>query len=166
MNEIEFNSCVDDYSDSLYRFILKISKNKEDAKDIVQTAFEKLWIHRNKVELLKAKSYLFTIAYHLMIDQLRKEAKMVQTDNFDENLNAATPAHSDLKQILLKAINNLNPTQKALILLKDYEGYAYKEIGEIMQLSETQVKVYLHRARLILKNKLLSIEKISVPQND
>ena len=166
MNEIEFNSCVDDYSDSLYRFILKISKNKEDAKDIVQTAFEKLWIHRNKVELLKAKSYLFTVAYHLMIDQLRKEAKMVQTDNFDENLNAATPAHSDLKQILLKAIYNLNPTQKALILLKDYEGYAYKEIGEIMQLSETQVKVYLHRARLILKNKLLSIEKISVPQND
>ena len=166
MNETEFNSCVDDYSDSLYRFILKISKNKEDAKDIVQTAFEKLWIHRNKVELLKAKSYLFTVAYHLMIDQLRKEAKMVQTDNFDENLNAATPAHSDLKQILLKAINNLNPTQKALILLKDYEGYAYKEIGEIMQLSETQVKVYLHRARLILKNKLLSIEKISVPQND
>lgn len=166
MNEIEFNSCVDDYSDSLYRFILKISKNKEDAKDIVQTAFEKLWIHRNKVELLKAKSYLFTVAYHLMIDQLRKEAKMVQTDNFDENLNAATPAHSDLKQILLKAINNLNPTQKALILLKDYEGYAYKEIGEIMQLSESQVKVYLHRARLILKNKLLSIEKISVPQND
>lgn len=166
MNEIEFNSCVDDYSDSLYRFILKISNNKEDAKDIVQTAFEKLWIHRNKVELLKAKSYLFTVAYHLMIDQLRKEAKMVQTDNFDENLNAATPAHSDLKQILLKAINNLNPTQKALILLKDYEGYAYKEIGEIMQLSETQVKVYLHRARLILKNKLLSIEKISVPQND
>lgn len=166
MNEIEFNSCVDDYSDSLYRFILKISKNKEDAKDIVQTAFEKLWIHRNKVELLKAKSYLFTVAYHLMIDQLRKEAKMVQTDNFDENLNAVTPAHSDLKQILLKAINNLNPTQKALILLKDYEGYAYKEIGEIMQLSETQVKVYLHRARLILKNKLLSIEKISVPQND
>ena len=166
MNEIEFNSCVDDYSDSLYRFILKISKNKEDAKDIVQTAFEKLWIHRNKVELLKAKSYLFTVAYHLMIDQLRKEAKMVQTDNFDENLNAATPAHSDLKQILLKAINNLNPTQKALILLKDYEGYAYKEIGEIMQLSEIQVKVYLHRARLILKNKLLSIEKISVPQND
>ena len=166
MNEIEFNSCVDDYSDSLYRFILKISKNKEDAKDIVQTAFEKLWIQRNKVELLKAKSYLFTVAYHLMIDQLRKEAKMVQTDDFDENLNAATPAHSDLKQILLKAINNLNPTQKALILLKDYEGYAYKEIGEIMQLSETQVKVYLHRARLILKNKLLSIEKISVPQND
>ncbi len=166
MNEIEFNSCVDDYSDSLYRFILKISKNKEDAKDIVQTAFEKLWIHRNKVELLKAKSYLFTVAYHLMIDQLRKVTKMVQTDNFDENLNAATPAHSDLKQILLKAINNLNPTQKALILLKDYEGYAYKEIGEIMQLSETQVKVYLHRARLILKNKLLSIEKISVPQND
>ena len=67
----------------------------------------------------------------------------------------------ELNQLLLQAINNLNPTQKSLILLKDYEGYTYQEIGEIMQLSESQVKVYLHRARLILKNKLTHVEKMS-----
>jgi RNA polymerase sigma-70 factor (ECF subfamily) len=54
----------------------------------------------------------------------------------------------------MRAINELNPIQKSLVLLKDYEGYSYQEIGEIMHLSESQVKVYLHRARLILKNKL------------
>jgi RNA polymerase sigma-70 factor (ECF subfamily) len=101
------------------------------------------------------------VAYHLMIDQLRKESKIVMTDSFDENANAITQGSSELKQLLLEAINNLNPTQKSLILLKDYEGYTYQEIGEIMQLSESQVKVYLHRARQILKNRLTHLEKMS-----
>jgi RNA polymerase sigma factor (sigma-70 family) len=68
---------------------------------------------------------------------------------------------SELKQNLLSAINQLNPTQKSLVLLKDYEGYSYQEIGEIMNLSESQVKVYLHRARLFLKTKLLELEKVN-----
>jgi len=161
MTDLEFNICVDDYSDGVYRFILKISKNKEDTRDIVQTAFEKLWVNREKVKTLKAKSYLYTVAYHLMIDQLRKESKIIMTDSFDENANAITQGSSELKQLLLEAINNLNPTQKSLILLKDYEGYTYQEIGEIMQLSESQVKVYLHRARQILKNRLTHLEKMS-----
>jgi DNA-directed RNA polymerase specialized sigma24 family protein len=62
---------------------------------------------------------------------------------------------------LLSAINQLNPTQKSLVLLKDYEGYSYQEIGEIMNLSESQVKVYLHRARLFLKTQLLELEKVN-----
>jgi RNA polymerase sigma-70 factor (ECF subfamily) len=62
---------------------------------------------------------------------------------------------------LLRAINELNPTQKSLVLLKDYEGYSYQEIGGIMNLSESQVKVYLHRARQILKGKLVHLEKMS-----
>ena len=161
MTDLEFNICVDDYSDGVYRFILKISKNKEDTRDIVQTAFEKLWVNREKVKTLKAKSYLYTVAYHLMIDQLRKESKIIMTDSFDENANAITQGSSELKQLLLEAINNLNPTQKSLIILKDYEGYSYQEIGEIMQLSESQVKVYLHRARQILKNRLTHLEKMS-----
>ena len=104
MTDLEFNTCVDDYSDGVYRFILKISKNKEDARDIVQTAFEKLWVNREKVETLKAKSYLFTVAYHLMIDQLRKESKIVVTDSFDENANAITQGSSELKHFKLLII--------------------------------------------------------------
>ena len=96
-----------------------------------------------------------------MIDQLRKETKIIMTDSFDESTQTVSQGSSELKQLLLQAINNLNPTQKSLILLKDYEGYTYQEIGEIMQLSESQVKVYLHRARLILKNKLTHVEKMS-----
>jgi RNA polymerase sigma-70 factor (ECF subfamily) len=157
----DFNNCVDKYSDGVYRFIVKNIGHEADAQDIVQTAFEKLWVNREKVATEKSKSYLFTVAYHQMIDHIRKEKKQTITDNFDEvKDHASHGANSELKQILLRAINELNPTQKSLVLLKDYEGYSYLEIGEIMNLSESQVKVYLHRARLILKGKLSHLEKM------
>ena len=158
----EFNNCVDTYSDGVYRFIVKNIGHEADAQDIVQTAFEKLWIHREKVESEKVKSYLFTVAYHQMIDHIRKDKKRATTDNFEDlKVHSHIASNTELKQILLRAINELNPTQKSLVLLKDYEGYSYQEIGEIMNLSESQVKVYLHRARLILKGKLIHLEKMS-----
>lgn len=161
MTNQDFNKCVDDYSDGVYRFIVKNIGQKADAQDIVQTAFEKLWMNRSKVEIGKEKSYLFTVAYHQMIDHIRKEKKEATTDNFEEiKGHVNMQANAELKQILLRAINELNPTQKSLVLLKDYEGYSYLEIAEIMDLSESQVKVYLHRARLILKGKLVHLEKM------
>jgi len=161
MTDKDFNNCVDAHSDGVYRFIVKNLGHEADAQDIVQSAFEKLWVNRAKVETEKAKSYLFTIAYHQMIDHIRKDKRNNTTDNFEEvKSNVNISANGELKQILLKAINELNPTQKSLVLLKDYEGYSYQEIGEIMDLSEIQVKVYLHRARLLLKEKLGHLEKM------
>ena len=69
----EYNQIVYSQSDALYRFALKNIKVVEDAQEIVQSSFEKLWINRQQVETLKAKSYLFTVAYHQMIDLIRKE---------------------------------------------------------------------------------------------
>ncbi|MGI9139271.1 MAG: RNA polymerase sigma factor [Sediminibacterium sp.] len=160
MTEQDYNNCVDSHADGLYRFIVKNIKNTEDARDIVQSAFEKLWIHRTEVAGLKAKSYLYTVAYHQMIDVIRKEKRNPTTSEYDEVDLVSYQTSSELKQQLLRAIHQLNHTQKSLILLKDYEGYSYQEIGEIMNLSESQVKVYLHRARLFLKSKLLQLEKV------
>lgn len=161
MTEQEYNVCVDLYSDGVYRFMIKNIHNIEDAKDIVQTAFEKLWMNRQNVPSEKAKSYLFTVAYHQMIDVIRKGKRNQTSEDYKESDLITQPsANNELKQILLKAIQTLNPTQKSLVLLKDYEGYSYQEIGEIMNLTESQVKVYLHRARLFLKSKLMNIEKV------
>ena len=71
----EFNYCVDVYSDNIYRFILKNLKNEDKSKDIVQDSFEKMWMKVETVSYEKAKSYLFTTAYHTMIDLIRKEKK-------------------------------------------------------------------------------------------
>jgi RNA polymerase sigma factor (sigma-70 family) len=154
MTEKAYNDCVDNFADGVYRFIVKNIRHQEDAQDIVQSAFEKLWVNRAQVIPEKAKSYLFTVAYHQMIDHIRKSNKMTLVDETAIPQKHITQQDSELKQILMRAVNELNPTQKSLVLLKDYEGYNYQEIGEIMNLSESQVKVYLHRARLILKNKL------------
>ena len=161
MTEQDYNNCVEEHSNGVYRFIVKNIRSTQDAEDIVQSAFEKLWVNRERVTPLKAKSYLFTVAYHQMIDVIRKENKKPTTNEFMAVDQVTHQTSSELKQNLLSAINQLNPTQKSLVLLKDYEGYSYQEIGEIMNLSESQVKVYLHRARLFLKTKLLELEKVN-----
>lgn len=161
MTEQDYNNCVDEHSNGVYRFIVKNIRSTQDAEDIVQSAFEKLWVNRERVTPLKAKSYLYTVAYHQMIDVIRKENKKPTTNEYMEVDQVTHQTSSELKQNLLSAVNLLNHTQKCLVLLKDYEGYSYQEIGEIMNLSESQVKVYLHRARLFLKTKLLELEKVN-----
>jgi RNA polymerase sigma-70 factor (ECF subfamily) len=154
MTDKDYNDCVDNFADGVYRFIVKNIRHAEDAQDIVQSAFEKLWVNRAQVLPEKAKSYLFTVAYHQMIDHIRKSNKMPLSDEASIPHQPINQAQTELKALLMRAVNELNPTQKSLVLLKDYEGYSYQEIAEIMNLSESQVKVYLHRARIILKNKL------------
>jgi RNA polymerase sigma factor (sigma-70 family) len=161
MTEKEYNLCVDLYSDGVFRFIVKNLKHEEDARDIVQTAFEKLWRNREQVEHAKSKSYLFTVAYNQMIDHIRKNKRVTLREEFSADAKIQqSNFNGNTKKILMEALNRLNETQKSLVMLKDYEGYTYEEIGRIMGLNESQVKVYLHRARLILKEYLVSPENV------
>ncbi len=161
MTEKEYNHCVSQYADNVFRFIVKNLRHEEDARDIVQTAFEKLWRNREMVEPEKSKSYLFTVAYNQMIDHIRKNKRIQLKDEFAEDGRVQyQPGDSNLKKALMEALNRLNETQKSLVMLKDYEGYSYEEIGQIMGLNESQVKVYLHRARLTLRNYLVSPENV------
>jgi DNA-directed RNA polymerase specialized sigma24 family protein len=132
MTEREYNQCVNQYADNVYRFILKNLGHEADAQDVVQGAFEKMWVNRQQVENERCKSYLFTVAYH----------------------------QHDTKKVLNDALNKLTDIQKSLVMLKDYEGYSYQEIGEITGLNESQVKVYLHRARLLLREYIVNPENV------
>ena len=160
MTEKEYNQCVNLFADNVFRFIFKNLGHQEDAKDVVQTAFEKLWINREQVENARSKSYLFTVAYHQMIDHIRKNKRIVLRDDFNSGGGTTSQHHNSAKKILEQALKKLNETQRSLVLLKDYEGYSYEEIGKITALSESQVKVYLHRARIQLKNYLVSAENV------
>lgn len=159
MTEQEYNQCVSDHADSVYRFILKNVRNEEDARDIVQTAFEKMWINRTSVDGQRCKSFLFTVAYHQMIDHIRREKLRAKRP-----VSPAAAVYNDhrvhTRQIIEAGLARLNETQRSLVLLKDYEGYSYEEIGQITGLNASQVKVYLHRARLQLKSYLVSPENI------
>ena len=160
MTEKDYNDCVKQYADNVYRFILKNLQHEEDARDVVQTAFEKMWRHKDEVDAAKSKSYLFTVAYHQMIDHIRKVKRIQLKEEFNETLQIENRPVNNLKKILDEALSRLNETQRSLVLLKDYEGYSYEEIGKIMDLNASQVKVYLHRARVQLKDYLVKMENV------
>ncbi len=157
----EYNKTVDDYSDNVYRFIYKHVKNKDLARDILQDVWEKMWVKASEISAQKVKSYLFTAAYHTMIDCIRKYKKEGEYNEFKEAKRlTAGNGYNDLQEILHAALEKLPQIQKSVILLRDYEGYSYEEIGEITGLSESQVKVYIFRARQFLKEELGSMEAI------
>jgi len=160
MTEKEYNECVTSYADNVYRFIFKNLRHEEDARDVVQTAFEKMWRNRQEVDAQKSKSYLFTVAYHQMIDHIRKVKRIQLREEFNDEIKVQNKPANNLKKILEGALERLSETQRSLVMLKDYEGYSYEEIGKITGLNESQVKVYLHRARVQLKEYLVKIENV------
>jgi len=147
----EYNKIVDVQSDALYRFILKNLKDEEASRDIVQDSFEKLWINHVKVEFPKAKSYLFSTGYHTMIDYIRKNKRLTTIEEGYENKYYYTDEYRGTGELIEAGLKHLPPSQKSVLMLRDYEGYSYKEIADITQLSEAQVKVYIHRARLFMR---------------
>jgi RNA polymerase sigma-70 factor (ECF subfamily) len=95
-----------------------------------------------------------------MIDHIRKVKRIQLREEFNEGSRVQDRPANNLKKILEEALSRLSETQRSLVLLKDYEGYSYDEIGKITGLSESQVKVYLHRARVQLKNFLGKPENV------
>lgn len=160
MTTAEYNSCVELYADNVYRFILKNCKDEELAKDVIQDAFEKMWNKKATIESDKARSYLFTTAHHTLIDAIRKNKYSAVWEDSHENNFYHEQQYSDINEILEKALATLPAIQRSAILLRDYEGYSYDEIGQITGLNESQVKVYIYRARVALKEYIGQLERV------
>jgi RNA polymerase sigma factor (sigma-70 family) len=156
----EYNRSVDEYSDSVYRFIRANLKDEDRSNDIVQDAYEKLWMHVAEIEYSVVKSWLFSTAYHNMIDIIRKEKRMTRIEVSHENEMIHESQYTDLNEILHEAADRLPEQQKTTVLLRDYEGYSYKEIGDITGLTEAQVKINIYRGRLALKSYIGKIETV------
>ncbi len=146
----EYNSSVDTYSDNIFRFAMKHLKNEMSANDIVQETFTKVWIKHEEISFEKVKSYLFTTAYHTILDWIKKDQRSGDIEKAQEQEGSAAD-NFDLKAILEDALNQLPAIQKSVVLLRDYEGYSYDEIADITELSAAQVKVYIFRARKALQ---------------
>jgi RNA polymerase sigma factor (sigma-70 family) len=147
----EYNHSVEEYADRLYRFVLKNIKDEDTAQDIIQDTFEKLWVRHETVTYSKVRSYLFTSAYHTLIDYTRKSKKLIDIESMNTSLSEPANGFFDLKKNLDQALEKIPELHRAVILLRDYEGYSYEEIGLITGLTESQVKVYIYRGRMALR---------------
>lgn len=160
MTRSQYNNCVDQYADGLFRFALASLHNRMEAEDVVQDSFARVWERRHQVEYDKAKSYLFTVAYHCIVDQTRKRRQEITVEALCQLPDKNTNAYPDANEILHKAVDALPEAQRSAILLRDYEGYSYQEIGDITGQTEAQVKTNIFRARTALRNFIKSMDNI------
>lgn len=160
MTSNEYNRAVDEFSDNIYRFALKHLKNEMSAKDIVQETYTKVWIKHEEVAYEKVKSYLFTTAYHAIVDWVKKEGRNGDFEKVEHTASTEFSISFDLQKVLNEALDKLPEVQKTVVLLRDYEGYNYAEIAEITNLNESQVKVYIFRARQTLKEYIKRTELV------
>jgi RNA polymerase sigma factor (sigma-70 family) len=156
----EYNRSVEEFADSVYRFIRGNLKDNERANDIVQDSYERLWLHVSELEYPVVKSWLFSTAYRIMIDIIRREKRITNLEILPEKEAIEDSQYNDLNEILHKALNLLPENQKTSVMLRDYEGYSYKEIGDITGLTEAQVKINIYRGRIALKNFIGKIETV------
>jgi len=157
----EFNQLVMKMRDKMYRLALRVVKNEEEAHDVVQDSFVKVWKKREKLaEIENKEAYCMTIARNMGIDKLRGR-KMTTTDideQYDLEAKVADPERQLVAKqelgLVMDIVNALPENHRTVIQLRDIEGYTYKEIAEMTGYNIQKVKVYLHRARTKLKQQI------------
>lgn len=155
-----FDLLFSKYNRPIYFFIYKMVHNKEAAEDITQDTFVKVFKNLEKVEAdIKLSPWIYKIAYNTFIDYTRKNRGNLELiDNLDydneaqDNGNQSNPESNYLNKELRNKINKtmkmLSNRYKTVLILRDYNSLSYKEVGQVLELSETAVKSLIHRARL------------------
>jgi len=158
MQTEEFNILVTNLKDKMYRIAFRVVRDHEEARDVVQDALVKIWKKRDLLENVDNKAaYCMTITRNMGIDKIRSR-KMQTSDiseRFDIQSNNANPERiavgKDEFAIIKAFINKMPDNHREVLELRDIEGYSYKEISSITGNSIEKVKVYLHRARMKIK---------------
>lgn len=127
----------------------------------MQDTFMKLWLHKENINIEKVKSWLFTTAYHDMLKNIQKKTRFIPFDleKHDIRSTQSFQGNNESKELIEKSLAMLNNEQKSIVILRDIEGYDYKQIGEILDLNESRVKVYLFRARQKLRDSITELER-------
>ncbi len=155
MSEKQFQQLIKLHSDDLLRYLTKCLGDNDTAKDILQDTFLAFWNHKQDIEIHKSKSWLFTTAHNNMLKAIRH--KKVR-DNATIQIDTTSKQNLENEQLVDFLLKQLNDKMRQCLILKDWEGFNIKEIAEIMQMSEENVKVCIFRARVKLKELKSKLE--------
>ena len=148
------------HSEGIFRYAFKWTKNEHDSKDLVQDSYSKLWENRKKVAFKSAKTWLFTCMHNLLVNFSRKKNIVDKIEDVRFQHPVSFQPNYALKDILEITLAQLSDVQRSILILRDSEGYSYEEIGEVLNLKESQVKVYLFRARQKMKEQLQDMAEL------
>ncbi|MBR1389065.1 MAG: sigma-70 family RNA polymerase sigma factor [Prevotella sp.] len=167
MKKISFRNDVLPLKNELYRLALRITLNHAEAEDVVQETMIKVWNRRDRWDEIESiEAFCLTICRNIALDKTRKAENQNQSlmDEHDapDRSYASNPEEQavqrDRIQLIRRLIDHLPEKQRSVMQLRDFEGKSYKEIAQIMGISEEQVKVNIFRARQTIKQKYLETE--------
>lgn len=156
------------HKDRIYAFAMHYTRRSEDAAEIVQDTFVRLWKNRRELSDEHVQPWLYQVCRNLCIDRLRSRTSRLRYEiRHEDGLGAESEAHQSadplpddvvhelqLRRLLLDEVDAMNEPFRTLVILRDIEQLSYKEIGAVTNLPITSVKVYLHRARRRLRESL------------
>ena len=158
MTAKEYNTSVRLWADDAMRFAVRCGGTKADSEDAVQDALATLWQQHENVALERGKGFLLSTTYRRLMSMFRHQA--VQRDHAAELATPASQAPDegfDLREAIERALSVLPEVQRAILQLRDVEGYSYAEIGDTLSLNADRVQVYLFRARVAMRKQLIKL---------
>lgn len=168
-----YQQAIDQHRHRVYSFAQYSLRVREDAEDVTQEVFIKLWQHWRKVDHAKLSAWLMRVAHNAVIDHVRKQRpQQANLDRYAEVEEQAAEQTEEsrrdqdvFKRQLQAAIRELNDPFRSIVIMRDIQGMSYEEIQGSLELSASQVKVYLHRARRKLREdkelRQLFVEQIA-----
>jgi RNA polymerase sigma-70 factor (ECF subfamily) len=158
-----FHSQVIPIRPKLFRFAFRLLNNEEDAKDIIQDALLKVWHQQERMkDLQNLEAWCMRIVRNLALDKL-KSKKHRTTEGLEkagemQALHQQSPhlaaEQHDVMGRVHRIINGLPEKYRTIIQLRDMDGFSYQEIGDILELTLSEVKINLHRARKTVREQL------------
>jgi RNA polymerase sigma-70 factor (ECF subfamily) len=168
MKKISFRNDILPMKNELFRLALRITLNPAEAEDVVQETMMKVWNKRDHWDEIESiEAFCLTICRNISLDKIKRaehqnislETEHDATDySYSSNPGEQTEQRDKI-QLIRRLIDNLPEKQRSAMQLRDFEGKSYKEIAQIMAISEEQVKVNIFRARQAIKQKFIEIEK-------
>lgn len=165
MNLETFQNSVFPVKNKLFRFAFRLLGSQEEAKDVVQEVFIKVWSGREQLDQIQnLEAWCMRITKNLSLDRLRQQQRRA-TETIENSFHLQntdlTPFENTEINESMKRVSELMATlpdkQREVMHLRDVEGYSYNEICEILEMDMSQVKVYLFRARNAVREKLQKI---------
>lgn len=161
-----FEATISEHQRRVFSYAHYFLGSPEEAEDVAQEVFLRLWRHRQSVDADRVGSWLLRVTRNACYDQLRKRratAKMIHPDGDSETIERAEAddpnpesmaAGADFRRHLLAALRRIDEPQRSVLILREIEGLKYTEISEALELPLNTVRVYLHRGRKRLREQL------------
>ncbi len=159
MAQRDFNDIYLEMQDRVYRLAAGITGNREDAEDIVQDLYERLWHRRLFITAQRnPQGYILTAARNLCLDRLRGRKPTTEVSpSIPSDSSGRGEDERDMGSIAARLIAELPEKQRTAMHLRDVECMEIEEIAQVMQIKETAVRMSLSRARTTVKEQLVKI---------